>query len=90
MAKKDFRSKRRALSNYRGRQMEKGKQDTNDLQETLMEDTLQARQAFDNIVSIPDLAAEIEAHTEEAQRINEQNVAALEAMKSTNTMIITA
>ena len=46
--------------------------------------------SFDDIVSIPDLAAEIDASTEEAQRIHEQNVAALEAMKSTQTVITTA
>ena len=48
------------------------------------------RQAFDRIVNVPDLAAEIDASTEEIQKVHEQNVAALEAMNSTQTVITTA
>ena len=90
MAKKDFRSKRPALSKYKGRQMEKGEWDTDDLKETLIEVMPQVRQTFANIVSIPDLAAEIDATTEEAQRIHEENLAALAVMNDAQTMITTA
>ena len=61
MVRKDFRLKRLALSKYKGRQSKKCEQDTNDVQETLIEVTPQASQIFDSIVNIPDLAAEIDA-----------------------------
>ena len=89
MAKKDFRSKRSALLKYKGRQTEKGKRDTDDVQETLIEVTLQVRQVFDRIVNVPDLAAEIDASSEEMQKVHDQNVAALEAMKSAKTVVTT-
>ena len=77
MGRKDFRSKRPALSKYKGRQSEKCERDTDDVQETLIEVTPQARQIFDSIVNVPDLAAEIDASSEERQKVHDENVAAL-------------
>ena len=38
---------------------------------------------------IPDLAAEIDTSSEEMQKVHDQNVAALEAMKSAQTVVTT-
>ena len=48
------------------------------------------RQIFNSIVNVPDLAAEIDASTEERQKVHDENVAALEAMKSAQTVVTTA